>query len=223
MIKAILFDLFQTLVTEHGTEQRRASSLGALFDLDPRHFRAAWKPRRPRVVRGELRFGEALVEVGTQLGVVLPAAAVQQACELRVRQKSTVFERVDPDLVETIRALHDRGLRLAVVSNCFAEDVEGWSGSALAPWFDAAVFSFAAGAAKPEPEIYVEAARRVAVSPADALFIGDGVDDELEGATRAGMRAARAAWYVKPAAHASGSAIPVMNHWRDVRDLVPAG
>jgi FMN phosphatase YigB (HAD superfamily) len=57
------------------------------------------------------------------------------------------------------------------------------------------VFSYAVGFVKPEPGIYLEAAQRLGVDPVNAVFIGDGGDDELAGAERAGLQAAQATWF----------------------------
>ncbi len=154
MIKAILFDLYETLVTERGTTPVRASSLGNALGLDPTAFRPIWKKLRYRVVRGELSFASALTEVGVQLGIAVDPAVVRGICAGRVREKASLFQQINPDLVTVIGRLHDQGTKLAVVSNCFAEDVAAWPSCAVAPWFDAAVFSFEVGAAKPEAAIY---------------------------------------------------------------------
>jgi putative hydrolase of the HAD superfamily len=42
---------------------------------------------------------------------------------------------------------------------------------------------------KPDPRIYALACDRLDVAPGDALFVGDGANDELAGAERAGLRA----------------------------------
>ena len=42
---------------------------------------------------------------------------------------------------------------------------------------------------KPDPRIYRLACEELGVEPADALFVGDGANDELAGAERVGMRA----------------------------------
>jgi hypothetical protein len=76
MFDAILFDLYETLVTERGTVPGRASSLGPRLGLDDVAFRKAWKPQRARVVRGELSFADALCEVGASLGCRVDPAAV---------------------------------------------------------------------------------------------------------------------------------------------------
>ena len=195
MIKAILFDLYETLVTEQGTTPVRASSLGEALGLAPTAFRPIWKKLRYRVVRGELSFARGLTEVGAQLGVAVDPAVIRGICAGRVREKASLFQQINPGLVDVIRGLHDQGVRLAVVSNCFAEDVAAWPSCTVAPLFDAAVFSFEVGVAKPEPAIYLEAAARLRVRPVDALFVGDGADDELLGAERAGLRWAQATWF----------------------------
>ena len=55
--------------------------------------------------------------------------------------------------------------------------------------FDATVFSCDVGVSKPDPRIYEIACEQLEVEPADCLFVGDGANDELPGAERAGMTA----------------------------------
>lgn len=224
MIKAILFDLYETLVTERGTTPVRASSLGDALGLDPTAFRPIWKKLRFRVVRGELSFARALTDIGVQLGIAVDPSVVREICAGRVREKAALFQQINPEVVTVIHRLRDQGLRLAVVSNCFAEDVAAWPSCAVAPWFDATVFSFEVGAAKPEPAIYLEAARRLCVRPVEALFIGDGGDDELLGAERAGLGWAQATWCQGGIVGGLASTpTRCLSAWQDVLQLVEAG
>src|SRR5207237_5764135 len=100
------------------------------------------------------------------------------------------------DVLSAIGSLRARGLKLAVVTNTFPEDVAGWESSPLRSLFDLAVFSYAAGLAKPDPEIYLFTCRKLQVSPDRTLFIGDGGDDEPAGARSAGLRSSRALWFI---------------------------
>jgi putative hydrolase of the HAD superfamily len=50
-----------------------------------------------------------------------------------------------------------------------------------------------AGAAKPDRRIFALALRRVGAAPAEALFVGDDAEHDLEGARRAGLEAVDAA------------------------------
>jgi putative hydrolase of the HAD superfamily len=222
MITAVLLDLYETLVTERVTGPVRASSLGARLGLDPIAFRKAWASLRPRVVRGQSSFADALIEAAKQLGQPVDLATVKGVCVERIREKASLFRQIDPNAVAVLRQLRNRGLKLAVVSNCFAEDVEAWPRCAVAPWVEVSVFSFDVGAAKPEPEIYMEALRRLDVESSHAVFIGDGGDDELLGAERVGLRAACAIWFRGELAGVPAH-IPRLSSWQAVVELVTAG
>jgi putative hydrolase of the HAD superfamily len=217
MFKAVVFDLYETLVTQTGTVVPRAGALGASLGLDPTAYRREWKRLRPLALRGELSFQEALFEIGTHLGVAIPVEHVQHACDERIRANTTVFEKVDAELVTLTRELCGRGVRLATISNCMAEDVVAWPQSAFAPQFQCAVFSYLAGAVKPDPRVYLDAVTQLGVKPAEALYIGDGGDDELTGAERAGLRVAQAGWFVS---RDRASGVPFLANPHDVMKLV---
>jgi HAD superfamily hydrolase (TIGR01549 family) len=107
------------------------------------------------------------------------------------------FEQIEHQVLITIDYLRSRAIRLGVVSNCCAEDVAAWPHSSLASRFDCTVFSFEVGLAKPDPEIYREAMRRLQADVSQTWFIGDGGDEELSGAEQAGLRAFRAVWFLR--------------------------
>jgi HAD superfamily hydrolase (TIGR01509 family) len=222
MVTSILFDVYETLVTERYTASVRASSLGESLGLDGAAFRKSWKPRRSRVIRGHVSFADALVEIGAELGHLIDPDAVSRVVDARRRDKSAILERFDPEALGVIRRLHALGIRLAVVSNAFPEDVHAWTRCAAAQWFHAAVFSFDVGGAKPERTIYLEAINRLGAHPAETLFVGDGGDDELLGAERAGLRAAQAGWFRGELAGLPAS-IQHLKAWPAVLDLVIAG
>ena len=174
MVEAVVFDLFETLVTESGVRPVRASSLGEALGLEPEAFRAEWKARRPRVVLGRLAFTDALTEISRTLNGGVDGAAIREVREQRVREKARVFAEVDRHVADMIRALRAEGVRLAVVSNCFAEDVQAWSAWALAQAFQCVVFSWEAGLAKPDARVYTTVTRRLAVQAGASVFISEG-------------------------------------------------
>jgi HAD superfamily hydrolase (TIGR01509 family) len=90
--------------------------------------------------------------------------------------------------VDTLRRLRADGYRVGLITVC-TEDVELlWPESEFAGLFDAEVFSNAVGLSKPDPRIYLHCCELLGVEPAEALFVGDGANDELAGAERVGMR-----------------------------------
>ena len=124
MINAILFDLFETLVTESHSAPTRAGSLGPALGLDRAAFKVEWKARRPLVVLGQLSFADALTEISMALIGRVNADAVRQAMRATSpSEKVIAFARSDPDVEHMIRELRARNIRLGVISNGFAEDV----------------------------------------------------------------------------------------------------
>ena len=197
MIRAVVFDLYETLVTEAHGLPTRASSLGPALGLDPKAYRPEWKARRPRIVVGELSFSDALTEISTKLTGQADEDAIQHICEQRIREKIEACARPDSRVASLIAALGKAGVRLGVVSNGFKEDVLPWPRCALAPAFHATAFSCDEGVAKPSPEIYRRAIERLGVRPEGAVFVGDGGDNELAGAEQIGLRAFRATWFAQ--------------------------
>jgi len=89
--------------------------------------------------------------------------------------------------VETLEELRARGIKVGLITVC-TEDVELlWPESAFAGLFDAEIFSNAVGLAKPDPRIYLTCCQELDVEPHEAVFVGDGANDELDGARRVGM------------------------------------
>jgi len=94
-----------------------------------------------------------------------------------------------PGAVETIATLRERGLKTGLITVC-SEDIELlWPESAFAGLFDAEIFSSRVGLSKPDPRIYLACCEALGVEPHEAVFVGDGANDELEGARRVGMDA----------------------------------
>jgi putative hydrolase of the HAD superfamily len=197
MVKAVLFDLFETLVTESRTRPAGVSSLAPDLRCEHAAFRRQWQALRPAVQIGRVSFGQALRDITTALGRHADDATLQRVCAERARAKATILAHVEHEILMMLDYLRGRDVRLGVVSNCFAEDVAAWSRCSLASYFGCTVFSFEAGVAKPDPAIYMEATRRLGVAASDTWFVGDGAQEELSGAEQAGLRAFRALWFLR--------------------------
>jgi phosphoserine phosphatase len=127
MIKAVLFDIFETLVTESGIKPTRASSLATTLGLEDDAYRRDWKARRRCVVQGQMSFAKALTEISQALLGNVDQAAIEDICHQRIREKATVYAHIDDEVGALVTALARRDIALAVISNGFEEDVLGWS------------------------------------------------------------------------------------------------
>jgi HAD superfamily hydrolase (TIGR01509 family) len=90
-----------------------------------------------------------------------------------------------PGVLELLEALYTRDIRVAVASSSSHPWVDGWlERLGIAQWFDTVVCRGDAPRIKPAPDLYLEAARRLRVAPADCLVIEDSLN---------GVKAANAA------------------------------
>ena len=91
-----------------------------------------------------------------------------------------------PDVAFVLRALHERGCRIAVVSNIHFDLRPEFAAAGLAEYVDAFVLSFELGMQKPDPRLFERALDALAVDATEALMVGDqpGLDG---GAIRAGL------------------------------------
>jgi putative hydrolase of the HAD superfamily len=201
VIQGVLFDLFETLVTESSASVRRASGLASQLSVNEDGYRQHWKSRRLDVVLGRSTFRDTLGEITRALGRTPDEKLLDDLRAERISQKAALLRDVEPDVLATVKGLRAQGLRLALVTNSFAEDVAGWNSSPLQPYFDVALFSCVVGLAKPDSRIYLLACRNLSVAPAHTLFFGDGADDELDGARRAGLQACQALWFLAGRQH----------------------
>src|SRR5436309_2938575 len=71
LIRAVLFDLYETLVTEVNQPLRRASSLATQLGVDEPAYKREWKSRRADIVLGRCTFHDALAQIAAKLGGVL--------------------------------------------------------------------------------------------------------------------------------------------------------
>jgi putative hydrolase of the HAD superfamily len=174
----VIFDLWETLIE---WDEEAAAHMNARIDerLGSRGFRERWYAA-PNRYTAPVR--TVLADVG------VPAEALDDVCGIRA---DFVRHCLVPrsGAVETLRTLKEQGYGVGLITVC-TEDVElVWPESAFAGLFDAEVFSNSVGVSKPDPRIYRHCCELLGVEPRDAVFVGDGANDELAGARRVGMDA----------------------------------
>jgi putative hydrolase of the HAD superfamily len=158
---------------------RSREDVAAAFAAEARHYRPRSHLGRDEESLAALRLECVGVFLGELGGELEPAAFVDAFIG------SLVFSPV-PGAVETLERLSTR-TRLAVVANWDCSLHEHLERLGLDRFFDAVVTSAEAGAAKPDPAIFLTALARLDAEPARALHVGDEPSDE-EGALAAGMR-----------------------------------
>jgi putative hydrolase of the HAD superfamily len=97
--------------------------------------------------------------------------------------------KVFPDVASALRELRGRGLRLVVVSNWDCSLPEWLDRAGIGELVDGSVSSAVVGEAKPAPAVFEAGLRLAGCDAAEALFVGDSVENDVLGARAAGLRA----------------------------------
>lgn len=193
-ISTIVFDLYDTLVPGPSSAARAlllhevAGQLGA----DPGRFLRVFDDSRRERFDGTWRTSESmLASIAVRAGARFPASErIRAAAHKRRAQLKELHEHAS---VETVAWFRDRGLRVALLSNCSPETPEIWPSGPLRNVVERAFFSCAIGTVKPSATAYKIVCDSLSVAPAECLFIGDGGDSEIQGAVDAGFAAIRVA------------------------------
>lgn len=187
VIKAVVFDLFGTLVT-YPPGARHVRAMAEKLDIPFDALHPAWRRLRVQRDAGELDTLGALRVCCDELGIRRTDEQLEVACREVVEFLRGVLVPRDGAL-SALAALRARGLRIGLVSDANREVAKLWPTSLLAPLIGAAVFSSAEHVRKPDPALYRVVYERLAISAQECLYVGNGDGDELAGAIAAGMRA----------------------------------
>jgi HAD superfamily hydrolase (TIGR01509 family) len=155
--------------------------VAGLCGRDPAEFHEVWLEGRPARETGPM--APYLASLGVE------ESAMQHFLELRREWTRGILSTPRPGVVDTLNELRRQGVRTGLITVCSEDVVDVWDESPFAGLFDAEVFSCSCGLRKPDPRIYRLVLDQLGAAASEALFVGDGANDELAGAERAGMRA----------------------------------
>ena len=90
---------------------------------------------------------------------------------------------------EVVEELHQRGYILGIISNVItSREIPDWmEADGFTRYFKSVVLSSVFGKRKPDPAIYLEAARLAGVEPAHCVYVGDNLKRDVEGTRQAGF------------------------------------
>lgn len=183
--RAVIFDLWGTLV-EFPWDLAKAhlAEMAGQLGVDADQLGSAWRKLEPAWETTTLT--ASLELLCRELAVKDPD--IEKLRDLRLAyMRQAIKPRAE--VLETLRELRRRGLRLGLITACSGDVPIVWHETPLADLVDVTVFSCTVGVCKPDPLIYRIAVGELRVEAERCLYVGDGGHDELGGATRAGMTA----------------------------------
>lgn len=203
MVRAVTFDVTHTLIHvprlgeiysevmgRHGLAigpERARRLMGQVWQelacsADPARDRFSSHPE------GERGWWKRLLErMYEHLGEAPPSPFA--AAELFHRFSSGEAYEVYPEAPGVLAVLRESGVRVGVVSNWDGRLPKVLEELGLARFLDSVTWSAKVGAEKPDARIFLHALRELGVEPGEALHVGDGRLEDVEGAVAVGMRA----------------------------------
>ena len=196
MIKAVIFDMFETLVTHYNYPLYFGEQIAADIGISNEEFQTIWNPSEEKrtiglwtleevlenILREHDRYSEDLLKL-----IVKKRVATKQAC----------FENLNPEIIPVLEAIKQSNRKIALISNCYSEEVGVIRQSEIANYFDNMYLSFEQGIQKPDLKIFMKCIEELNVTPNECLYIGDGGSNELQAARDVGMTALQAGWYIE--------------------------
>ena len=217
-IKALVFDVFGTVVDWRGSIVREGEALAAKgLQVDWPAFADAWRagyqPAMQRVRRGEddsedgSEGGSGWANIDTLhreiLDGLLPRFGLDMLTQAERAHLNRVWHRLDPwaDSVRGLRQLKSNFV-ISTLSNGNVALLVNMAKHARLPW-DCVLSAELFRHYKPDPEVYQGAARLLGFEPAQVLMVAAHPGD-LAAAARAGLRTA---YVPRPLEHGRGGAM----------------
>jgi len=186
-LEACLVDAYDTIVTCDFTPLRHG--VPALAGIPVAAWEQEYTLVSPMLNDGRLSkaqaFRQIMASCGAQATDDLIAEMVRRDQELLLANA-----RLYDDVIPFLTRLSDRGIKIAIVSNCTDNTRAMLVATGVDQLADELVLSCEVGSAKPAPEIFRHALGRLGVGPEAAVF----VDDQARfcaGSVAVGIRAAQ--------------------------------
>ena len=186
--RAVIFDLFGTLVNDFGSVAGHThDELAAILGVPREPFMKQWREITGRRTMGEFQTVEASIEsVCGALGVLVNAEQMAKAVEFRLEYTRRALTP-KPDAIATLTQLKHAGFKVGLLSNCSIEIPILWPETDFADLIESPVFSSRERIKKPAPQIYYLICKRLGVEPENCLYVADGENYELAAAAASGM------------------------------------
>ena len=196
MIKAVIFDMYETLITLFNSRVYKGKQIAADMNIPEETFREIWDPSDDDRTLGNISF-EEIIEKILRENNIYDRELYDRIILNRYTCSSEVFNHKHPEIIPMLKALKDKGIKTGLITNCYLEEKDAIIKSDLYDLFDAICMSCDVKLKKPDIRIYELCAGKLNVKPEECLYVGDGGSNELSAAITAGMKPLQATWYLR--------------------------
>ena len=188
MIKAVIFDMYETLITHYDSPLYFGTQMAFDAGIVEEEFLKTWRAEEENRTVGKITL-EQLLERILRENNSFSEEKMNYILNKRVSCKEETFKHLHTEIIPMLSALKEKGILIGLISNCFSEEAMVIKKSILYPFFE--------GIQKPNPAIFKRCIDKLGVKANKCLYVGDGGSNELEAAEALGMKAVQAVWYFK--------------------------
>ncbi|MBQ8231438.1 MAG: HAD family hydrolase [Lachnospiraceae bacterium] len=196
MVRAVIFDMFETLITHYNSPLYFGAQMAKDAGIPEEKFQALWRPTEHDRAIGKLTLEEALEQILKE-NQCYSEKLLKQLTAKRIAAKEECFRHLHQEIVPMLSEIKEKGFLVGLISNCFSEEADVIRRSVLFPYFDAVYLSYEQGVQKPDEEIFRRCMDGLTVKAEECVYVGDGGSSELETTGKLGMKAVQAVWYLK--------------------------
>ena len=200
MLKAVIFDLFETLITQYDPNFHSKEKIGLAQILgsdDPIYQREYDQTQRARHL-GQIKTRRKIIaKIAEKFNLTINADVLQVYEDIIDRRKTKAFQHLDADVLTMLGTIKNLGLKIGVITNCEYMELKYYQASKLTQYVDQILFSCEENLAKPDEEIYQKALLQLGLTKQECIYVGDGGNQELHGAQAVGISAFQAFWFIK--------------------------
>lgn len=194
MIKAIIFDMYETLVTLKSDESFFGKDILRELNIEEEKFNLWYEKEYERTV-GILSLKDLLTLI-LEENNIYSDKLLNRIIEKRYEARRIPFKNLHPSIIPMLKELKNEGIKIGLISNSFSEEVDTIKESLLFPYFDATCFSYEEHVMKPSDEIFERMISKLNLKYEECIYVGDGGSDELKAAKELGMKSLKANWYI---------------------------
>lgn len=194
MKKAVVFDMFETLVTLFEGRTYFGENIAEDVGADPVVFRREWHQIEDDRSTGKYTIEEGLEIVLKRLGIY-SEEKVKLAAAKRMEALEDTFSAIPKESVVLLKELKERGIKVGLITNTFSDERDKIRACELFPYFDVALISYEQGVCKPDLSLYKRMTELLNVQASECMYVGDGGSKELYAAREAGMYPVQCTWF----------------------------
>ena len=196
MIKAVLFDMFETLISYHTSPVYFGTQMAMDAGVPVQEFLTKWRTTDYDRSIGKRTVDDVLEEILKGFDCYSESLLLELVGKRYVTIEASLQHK-NREILPMLQELKAQGIHIGLISNCYLEEAIRIRESALFPYFDAVFLSNEQGICKPDKEIYRRCMEALSVQAQECVYVGDGGSKELETAQELGMKAVQATWYLR--------------------------